>query len=181
MMNTLWIRRMRISWSSRLRWWTNLPAGDMWWRHHGGTHHAVVRIVWQQGWGRTWPWTSGAGGGGGRWGGNREEGEGSARHWAQTAPVAVQVGGIGWTVVVKTIGQLNVCALVGGGITNRQNRNKYTMGKITEMINYGKHKQNRWHHSGEIIKEIQKQYRIQTDHINSEQRKWSHTLNWMKT
>jgi len=117
-------RRMGTSRTSGLRWWTNLPAGDPWWRHHGGSHRAVVKLVRQQGWGRTWPWTSGARGGGGGvgWGGRREEGKGSAWPWLQTPPVGMQVRGIGRTVVVKAVGQLDVC-VAGGGMGTESPKN----------------------------------------------------------
>lgn len=127
-----------LSWSSRPRWWTNLPAGNSWWGHHGA-QRAVVRVVWQQGWGGPWPWTGGAGGGGGGWwGGSREEGEGGAWPWAQTPPVAVQVGGTGWTVVVKTIGQLDVCVWeVGGRMITETHKTEQTH----HGINYWNDKQ----------------------------------------
>lgn len=43
---------------------------------------------------------------------------------AQIPPVAMQVGGIGWAVVVKTIGQLDMCALVGGGVITERHKKK---------------------------------------------------------
>ena len=102
-LHKLLTRRMGVSWSSKPSWWTNLPAGHSWWGYHG-SQCAVVRIVWEQGWGGTWPWTGGTGGRGGGWRGSREEGEGSAWTRPQTPPVAMEIWGSGRTVVVITIG-----------------------------------------------------------------------------
>ena len=46
----------------------------------------------------------------------------------------MQVGRTGWTVVVKTIGQLDVFVSVGGGMITETG----TMGKIIDMMNIGK-------------------------------------------
>lgn len=51
----------------------------------------------------------------------------------------MQVRGIGRTVVVKTIGQLDVCGPVEGGMmTEIDKMEQNTMGEIIEMINSGK-------------------------------------------